>query len=135
MKTNKIFIATSLIFLSSVLLYLIAQRFTGASGSSIINPKGEFPEEIVTILKNSCYDCHTSGTQNIMANFALDFKKWDQYKDEKKSQLLIKIDEEVSEKNMPPKKYLEGNPGKVLTDKQVELVTKWAKEEATSLSK
>jgi mono/diheme cytochrome c family protein len=135
MRTRKIFFPAGIIFISTAMLLLFAQRYQRASGFPTVNHGQGFPEEILTIFTNSCFDCHTAGSQNKMANFALDFKGWDDYKDAKKAQLLIKIDKEVSEKNMPPKKYLERNPGKALTDEQVELISKWAKEESNNLSK
>ncbi len=82
------------------------------------------------IVTNSCYDCDTSHSQNKMASFALDFLKWNEYKDTKKAQLLNKIDGEVSEMNMPPKKFLELNPEKALTKDQIKLLSQWAKEES-----
>jgi hypothetical protein len=135
MKTKIIFATSGLVFLLSFLLYAFTGIQPAKSGSSNIKGVGGFPEEITKILVNSCYDCHSSDSQSKAASFILDFKKWDEYKDTKKAQLLIKINEVVSEKSMPPKKYLEANSGKVLTDDQIKLLSTWAKEESTKLDK
>jgi mono/diheme cytochrome c family protein len=135
MKTKRIFATSGIIILLSFILYAFTLRQSVKSESSDIKVVQGFPEEIMKILTNSCYDCHTSNSQNKAASFLMDFKKWDEYKDSKKAQLLIKIDQEVSEKGMPPKKYLEDNPCRALSDEQIKLVSKWAKEEAAKLNK
>jgi hypothetical protein len=135
MKTKKIFVISGIIFLLSFLLYAFTWIQPVKSGSSNVKGIDGFPEEISKILTNSCYDCHSDHSQSRAASFILDFTKWDEYKDSKKAQLLRKIDEEVSEKNMPPKKYLEANAVKVLTDDQIKLLSTWAKEESINLDK
>jgi hypothetical protein len=130
MKINKIIIGAGITILISVFLYAFNLKQIQPSGSSGIDSIPGFPEEIMKIVTNSCYDCHTSDSQNKMASFALDFLKWNKYKETKKAQLLNKIDGEVSEMNMPPKKFLELNPGKALTKDQIKLLSQWAKEES-----
>lgn len=135
MKTRRIFVVSGIIFLLSFLLYAFSGIQPVKSGFSNIKDVGGFPEEIMKILTNSCYDCHSSDSQSKAASFILDFKKWDEYKDTKKAQLLVKIGEEVSERNMPPKKFLDRNTEKALTDGQVKLLSSWAKEESAKLDK
>ena len=135
MKTKRIFATSGIVVLVAFLLYAFTVKQTVSPESSDIKFMQGFPEEVMKILTNSCYDCHTSGSQNKAASFILDFKKWDEYKDTKKAQLLIKIDEEVSGKNMPPKKYLEENPCRTLSDEQIKLISKWTKEESAKLDK
>jgi molybdopterin-biosynthesis enzyme MoeA-like protein len=130
MKTKKIIIGAGLIILISVFLYAFNLKQIQPSGSSGIDSIPGFPEEIMKIVTNSCYDCHTSNSQNKMASFALDFLKWNEYKTSKKANLLNNMDEKVTEKSMPPQKYLDKFPDKVLTEDQIKLLSQWAKEES-----
>jgi len=43
------------------------------------------------------------------------------------------MDEAINDKSMPPKKYLDKNPEKILTEEQIEVFSKWAKEESDKL--
>jgi hypothetical protein len=69
-----------------------------------------------------------------MAKNVLDFYKWNEYKTAKKVNLLNNIDEVITEKSMPPKKYLDKNPEKILTEEQIKLFSKWAEEESNKLT-
>jgi len=133
MKIKKIIPGTILIILTSVLLYSFQFKLIQTSDSKDIIPTPGFPEEIMKIVTNSCYDCHTSNSQNKMASIAMDFLKWNEYKTSKKVNLLNKIYEEVSGRNMPPSKYLDKFPDKVLTEDQIKLLSEWAKEESQKL--
>ncbi len=133
MKTIKI-LATSGLIILAFLLFVFTERQPLNSEPSDIKVVQGFPEEVMKILTNSCYDCHSSGSQSKPASFVLDFMKWDEYNNAKKSPLLIEIDETVSEKSMPPKKYLEDNPCRTLSDEQIKLISKWTKEESAKLN-
>jgi Haem-binding domain len=135
MKTKRIYTRSGIIILLGFMLYAFNLKQPVKSVSSEVKLMQGFPEEVAKILTNSCYDCHSTDSQSKSAAFILDFKKWDEYKVTRKAQLLEKIDEVLSEKNMPPKKYLESNKDKALTDDQVKLLTKWAKEESAKLDK
>jgi len=42
---------------------------------------------------------------------------------QKKVNLLAKVDELINDKSMPPKKYLDRNPEKSLTEEQIEMLS------------
>lgn len=96
-------------------------------------PQGEIPEEVISILQSSCFDCHTSGSRNKDAREALNFETWDDLRATKKIGSLGKINEMVEENKMPPAKYLEYNPEKKLTEAQKKLILDWATEESSVL--
>jgi hypothetical protein len=133
MKTAKFIFRTGIIvtivFLLSSYKYIIIKSL----GSENVKNAPEFPEEILKIVVNSCYDCHTSESKSQVAKTMLDFNKWNEYKTSKKIQLLSKMDEEIKEKTMPPKKYSDQNPDKILTQDQIDLFSKWATEESDKL--
>lgn len=100
--------------------------------SQDINP----PEKISTILRSSCYDCHSNETEWPWYSYVapvsfmvvndvkegrrhLNFSEWDRYDDEKQGKILEEILEEVKKGDMPLPKYLithsdaEMNSGKI----------------------
>lgn len=94
-----------------------------------------FPDEISTILKSSCYDCHTTGAKSDDALKAVDFLIWDEYRITKKISVLGEISKVVEEGKMPPKKYLEHNPDSQMSDAQKKMLSEWTKAESDKLMK
>lgn len=103
------------------------------------------PENVKVILKETCYDCHSSFTQypwynNItpvnywMAEHVedgkkhLDFSKWADYSVKKKDHKLEELIEMVEEKEMPLESYTWIHSEARLTDEQIESVNNWAKQ-------
>ena len=91
------------------------------------------PEDVNTILSNSCNGCHSTGARAEDAVKALDFKKWDEYKATKKVSLLNEIHEVLEEGQMPPEKFLNKNPDKAPSAEDKEKIMKWTKEETAKL--
>lgn len=92
-----------------------------------------FPADVSEILKASCYDCHSHDGSSKKGKIALNFDKWDDYKDSKKISKLDAICEVISKDEMPPEKHLKNNPDKALTDDQKVVLCKWTDAEATKL--
>lgn len=90
------------------------------------------PEEVMSILERSCFDCHTKDG-NTKAKLSLNFSKWDNYKLTKKIGKLSDIAEEVKEQKMPPKRYINDYPDKALTGEDIEIIANWANEAADKL--
>ncbi|MGC9354472.1 MAG: heme-binding domain-containing protein [Mariniphaga sp.] len=93
----------------------------------------ELPEQVKSIIDNSCFQCHNAGSQNEDAKEALDFKSIDALGKVKKITTLKEIAEVVEKGEMPPKKFLEKNPDKKLTEEQVKILTDWSKKEIDAL--
>lgn len=115
------------IFVSGILLFVF-QSFMIRS-----TPGLDMPDDVQEILKTSCYDCHTSASSNKKGKAALNFDKWDEYKDSKKVGKLDAICEVVSKDKMPPEKYLKNSPEKALSDDQKVLLCSWADKAANKL--
>ena len=96
-------------------------------------PGPDFPDEVEAVLKNSCYDCHSNDASSKKGKLALNFDKWEGFKDTKKISKLNDICELVGEGKMPPGKYLANKPDRALTDAQKELICSWAEEESAKL--
>jgi len=133
MKIGELIVGASFIVLIASLSYGFHNKVVIEGEPADIKPTPGFPEEIMKIIVNSCYDCHTGESQNQKAKNTLDFLKWNEYKTSKKVQLLNKIDEVIKKENMPPEKYLNRNPEKRLSEEQVGIITKWTEEEADKL--
>ena len=109
-------------------LFLFVQSF-----SPELPPDSVFPDEITSILKTSCYDCHFTGGGSEKSLNALNFDTWDDYRTTKKIGLLADISKVVEEQKIPPGKYLEKKPEAKLSEKHMKLLSEWADAEAEKL--
>ncbi len=103
------------------------------------------PENVKTILKESCLDCHSDHTRypwynaitpvNYWLNDHInhgkgDFNvsKWNDYSPKQKDHKLEELVEEVEEKHMPLPSYTWTHGEADLTPEQIEAVVSWAKQ-------
>jgi len=112
----------------SAILLLVFQSFVFKTA-----PAPDIPSDVKEILKTSCYGCHTEESSNKKGKDALNFDKWDSYKDTKKISKLDAICEVISKDKMPPEKHLKNNPEKALSDEQKVVVCSWTDKEVTKL--
>ena len=110
------------------ILFLFFQSFRPETLS-----EDAIPDEISTILKSSCYDCHSTAKGSEKPLKAVDFEQWDQYRVTKQIGLLGDIGKMVEEGKMPPGKYLEKNPDASLSESQKKLLADWTRQEADKL--
>jgi hypothetical protein len=109
------------------------------------------PDDIKLVLKESCFDCHSSFTSypwysNItpvnywMADHVnhgkeeLNFSKWNGYTIKKKDHKLDELIEMVEGKEMPLPSYTWTHGDAKLTDSQIEIVIDWAKQARSQYS-
>jgi len=116
------------LFLAIGVLFLFVQSF-----SPELPKEGAFPDEITSILKTSCYDCHYTGSSSEKALKAVNFATWDEYRSTKQIGLLGDIGEVVKERKMPPGKYLKNKPEAELSEKHIQLLVDWTEQEAEKL--
>jgi hypothetical protein len=111
--------------------------FTFPSGKGIIPPQDQktslFPDNVQKILETSCFDCHSDAASNAKAKMKLNFSKWSELSDAKKVGKMEGINETIQKNDMPPGKYLEKFPEKVLSAEQKGAVSKWVTEESAKL--
>ena len=112
----------------SAILLLVFQSFVSKTA-----PTPDIPSDVKEILKTSCYDCHSQESSNKKGKEALNFDKWDDYKDSKKISKLDAICEVISKDKMPPEKYLKNSPEKALSDDQKVAVCSWTDKEIEKL--
>jgi len=100
------------------------------------------PPNVLSILKTSCYDCHSNETtwpwysyvapvsflvasdvQN--ARKRVNFSEWDKYDDEKKEKKKGAILDDVEEGEMPLPKYLIMHPGAEMNSEKIKVLKGW----------
>lgn len=100
------------------------------------------PANVKSILKTSCYDCHSNETdwpwysyvapvsflvasdvQN--ARKRVNFSEWDKYDDEKKEKKKGAILDDVEEGEMPLPKYLIMHPGAEMNSEKIKVLKDW----------
>ena len=121
------------IVLTMLLIHTMMMRGNASPPPS--EPQDDFPKKVSGILTNSCYDCHTTGSNADKALDAFDFKKWEEYKLTKKISLLTKICEVVGKGDMPPGKHLKQHPEKALSESDIKTICNWTKKESEKLIK
>ncbi len=110
------------------ILFLAFQSFRPDSSAEPV-----FPEEVTTILKTSCFACHSTGSNADKALEAVNFEEWDSYRLTKKVGILDEMTEVLEEGKMPPARFLERNPDAALTDAQRKFLVDWTKQESEKL--
>ncbi len=103
----------------------------------------EVPDNVSTILKSACYDCHSNESSYPWYSYVapvkwfvydhieegredVNFSIWDSYSKSDKAEILDDISSEVSEGDMPLKPYPLTHPRAKLTEKQREILVDWA---------
>ena len=106
------------------------------------------PEEVLAIMKTSCFDCHSDQTRypwyNNVAPVSwwldghieegkehLNFSDWSSYSDKKKDHKLEEVIETVESSEMPLDSYTWTHEDARLSDRQREAVMAWARQART----
>ncbi len=101
-------------------------------------------EDIVSIFKTSCYDCHSNNTSYPWyaevapvswwiahhideAKEELNFSEWSTFSEKKKNHKLKEMIEQLEEREMPLKTYLPMHSEAKLSNEQIVLLTTWVK--------
>ncbi len=101
-------------------------------------------DNISTILRTSCYDCHSNETvwpwysKIAPVSFLiigdvnegrkhLNFSEWDKYETDKREKILEEIVEEIEKENMPLPIYTFTHPNSKLDDHRIKLIKDWVK--------
>jgi hypothetical protein len=111
---------------ATVLLVVFALVFMSQKANIQNDPKGAaLPDDVKTIIKNSCIGCHGEGGSK-MAMTHVNFSKWEEYKPEKQASKAEAICNQVTKEKMPPKKFKAEHPDLVPTAAQVKILCDWS---------
>jgi len=136
------------ILLGLVILFLGMQLFRIDMDNPVVNYEQDFismmnpPSEVESILRTSCYDCHSNETNYPWySNVApvswwvehhieegreeLNFSEWGTYDAERKDHKLEECAEEVEEGEMPLQPYTITHGNAKLSEEQRELMEEW----------
>ena len=144
MTTRKtIHIAGGLIILFILIQFVPA----GAADNPPVEEEVRAPEEVMTVLRRSCYDCHSHETvwpwyahvapakwlvrKDVAdAREDLNFSAWNRYDAERRAHKWEEVAEEVEEGEMPLELYLPLHGEARLTDRERQLIVDWAEAQA-----
>ena len=122
---KKIILLSSLFFAAAIFMSISATE-TIVNNTIPGNDKYIVPEQVQTIIKNKCFDCHNSDSKNTKGKMKLKFDKMSNLKTHKLLAKLDNISESVTDGDMPPKKTIKKYPDMKLTPEEVKTLTDWA---------
>ena len=110
-----------------ILLTVVLSAFAPYSGKGGQDGSKPISDDVLKILNNSCAKCHTQGGSGAaLAN--LNLTKWESYDSAKQAKKATAICRTVQSGKMPPKSFINKNPGAALTDAQKTLICSWAQQ-------
>ena len=135
----------SYLLIGLIALFVFIQLIPVDRENPSSNPESELkaPQEVMTLLKNSCYDCHSNQTNWPIYSYIapvswlvardvkkgrhdLNFSEWGKLSSEKKYKVRKEMVEETSEGNMPLPIYLLMHSEAELSDEQKMKLNEWA---------
>jgi len=146
------------IFLVLVVILAGAQLFRPSKNLGQSHPTTDVsnvvsvPENVMTILETSCYDCHSNKTtyfwyHEIMplgwwlnghvedGKKHLNFSEFSKYPIARQDHKLEEVAEEVEHEEMPLKSYIQMHPKTKLNSEQTRLIVDWVTDARASLAK
>jgi hypothetical protein len=136
-----------ILVIALIVVQFVPNKMPGnrVAGKDDLIKSGVLPENISTILRTSCYDCHSNQTsfpwysKVAPASWLLamdiregrdnlNFSDWGSYNKRKQIKHLRKIKEEVSSGEMPLKKYLIIHRNAKLSPEQKSAVISWTED-------
>lgn len=137
------------IFGGSILIFLIIQVIQpvrnidyGQVSSSDISKVYQIPKNVQSILKISCYDCHSNGTNYPAYAYIqpfsyfienhikegkkeLNFSEWGLYSQRKQSNKLEAVENQIKQRKMPLSSYLYIHHDAKLSDEKIKEIVDW----------
>jgi hypothetical protein len=149
-KTLKLLALVIIAFIILIQLYRPERYTTEEITSNHITKVINVPENVQTILKRSCFNCHSNQTKwpwysgvapvswFVISDVSrgrkkMNFSEWGTYSKTKQSIKLDNICEEITEGEMPLKQYLYIHKEAVLSKEDKDMLCRWAKEESKKL--
>jgi len=86
----------------------------------------DMPANVKAIVNQKCYGCHNAESKNEKGKAKLDWDALEASKKSKAAATMGKINEELTEGAMPPKKFLENKPEGKLTEAELATLLDWS---------
>ena len=149
-KTIKLLALVIIALVVLIQLYRPERFTTKEITSDHITKVLNVPGNVQSILKRSCFDCHSNQTRwpwysgvapvswFVISDVSrgrskMNFSEWGKYSKTKQGIKLDNICEEITEGEMPLKQYLYIHKDAVLSREQKDILCTWAKEESQKL--
>ncbi len=117
-KLNYLMLAILGVFLAAIVIISPLKAVSQKKTNQIANA---IPDNVASILKNSCASCHNTGGG--MAASVWSFSAWDSYKVKKQAKKANAICKAISNGSMPPSSV---GKDRIPTAEQKDIVCKWA---------
>ena len=125
-------------------LFVVAQFIPVERTNPPVQTDVTAPLAVRSVLAKACYDCHSHETRwpwySRMAPISwltarhvregrkdLNFSRWPAFDFTSQDLILHEIEQQVSNRKMPPRSYLLGHPGARLTTAERQLVLEWSR--------
>lgn len=148
---KKIFIVVICV-LVGIQLFPSEKNSGNASTPQDITHVVNVPENVMTILKTSCYDCHSNHTEYPWYNKVnpigwwlgshveegkehLNFSEFAKYNVKKQDHKLEEVEETIKEHEMPLSSYTLIHQKAKLSQEQIQILSEWVKQERSKLKK
>lgn len=139
MKRNRYYYYIGILVLFIIIQLIPVERENPASNSQL---EITAPPQVKTILKKSCYDCHSNQTNWPFYSYIapiswfitsdvkegrrhVNFTEWNNLSPEKKKRVKEELLEEISEDGMPLPSYRMMHPDAKLSDEQKAILKDW----------
>ncbi len=129
----------TLFYTSVTAIFLILLMAFSSTSQISSKPEGRnanfnVPNDVMTILDNSCLQCHGDNGK-FRPKLKWNFEKMADLDNAKLISKLSKIEDVVSNNEMPPRKYIKKNPSHKLTKEHKKTLTNWASSLAEEITK
>jgi len=149
-KTLKLLALVIIALVILIQLYRPERYTTEEITSDHITKVLKVPDNVQSIFKRSCYDCHSNQTRwpwysgvapvswFVISDVSrgrskMNFSEWGKYSKDKQSIKLDNICDEITDGEMPLKQYLYIHKEAVLSKEDKNILCNWSKEESKKL--
>lgn len=95
----------------------------------------KFSKKVKAIIDNKCYGCHSENGRSDKAKAGIMWDDLAGLSPDGMKEKLDMIEHVLEDSEMPPARFLENNPDKKLTDKEVATMEKWVSKAMKKVSK
>jgi hypothetical protein len=99
--------------------------FVNREKSPLPSPTVDIPDSVWAVFEKCCTDCHGTMASGL-AKSKLNFDKWEAYPAEKQAAKAASICSIMKKGKMPPRNYLDNNPGSAPNETEINRVCDWA---------
>ena len=108
-----------------LILFSIVNQLSAQSTQKKIETVNQIPPNVLKAVEKSCVNCHSSNG-NFMAESKVNLSKWCDYSSEKQAAKANAMCKEISDGDMPPKRFRKKHPENIPTPEDIKIICDWA---------